>query len=55
MLADQVAVQRIVLVAEEGLRATIAALGDVMRMPREYRACQPCHWRLLLQARAEVN
>jgi uncharacterized protein with ACT and thioredoxin-like domain len=32
MGGEQVAIERIVIVAEEGLRAAVATLGDMMRM-----------------------
>lgn len=38
--AEQIAVERVILVAEEGLGTTIAPLRDMMRVPREDRACQ---------------
>ena len=32
MLGQQIAIERVVVVAEEGARAAVAALGDVVRM-----------------------
>jgi hypothetical protein len=43
VLAEQVAVQRVICIAEEGLRATIAALRYMVGMPWENRACQASH------------
>ena len=45
MLAEQVAVQRIVGVVEKRARAAIAALGHVMRVSGNDDASQPSHCR----------
>jgi hypothetical protein len=45
MLGEPVAIKHIIMVAEQGPRAAIAALGDIMRMigdtTRARRAIQP--------------
>jgi len=48
MLAEQVAVQRIILIAEEGCRPAVAALSDMMGMSRQNGAGEAGHasaWR----------
>src|SRR5204863_1007934 len=43
MLAQQIAVERVILVTEEGLLAAVAALRDVMRKAREDRTGEARH------------
>jgi hypothetical protein len=43
MRAQEIAIERIVGVAEEGARTTIAALGDVVRMTGEHDAGETGH------------
>ena len=43
MLGKQIAVERIVRIFEEGLRAVLAALRDVVEVSRKYRPCQPSY------------
>ena len=43
ILAEQVAVQRIVVVAEERPRAAVATLGDVVRMTGKHDAGEAGH------------
>jgi hypothetical protein len=45
MLAEEIAVEGIVGVAEERARATVAALGDVVRMARDDDATEASHAR----------
>jgi hypothetical protein len=40
MFGEQVAVERIVTVAEERLRAAVAALGDMVRMTGDDDTCE---------------
>ncbi len=43
ILAEQIAIERIILIAEKGLRTTVAALRHMVGMTWEYRARQTCH------------
>jgi len=43
MQAERIAIKRIVFIFEEGLRPAIAALRDMVGMPRKYRPCQPSY------------
>jgi len=43
MLARQIAVERVVVVAKEGARAAVAALGDVMRQAGKHCSREARH------------
>jgi len=41
--AEQITIEAVVVIAEEGLRPTVAALGDVVRNVRKHCAGHACH------------
>src|SRR4051794_30783969 len=53
MLGEQVAIERIVVVAEEGPRATVAALGDVVRVAGNDDTGEASHAAVCLPARGK--
>ena len=55
MLAEQMAIERAIIVLEKGLRRTVAALGYVVGMPREDRPYQPRHGLEALQVCEKGN
>jgi hypothetical protein len=55
MFGEQRMVKPIVVVAEEGLRAAIAALGHVMRVAGEDGASHACHGHRLAEEVVRVN
>lgn len=43
ILAEQIAIERMMRIAEKGLRTAVAALRHMVGMTREYRACHARH------------
>lgn len=52
---EQVAVERVIRLGEEGRRPAVAALGDMVRMPRKDGAGETSHADWLGLTRADVN
>jgi hypothetical protein len=55
MVAKKVAVERVIRIAEEGLRASVAALGDMVRQARKDGTSHAGHSAILAPAAHSVN
>jgi hypothetical protein len=55
MLGEQVAVERTVSVGEEGARAAIAALNDMVRVPGNDDAGEAGHGRMMTRIEGQAN
>ena len=55
VLRQQIAVERVILVAEKGARAAVAALGDMMRNAGDDDAGETGHAKKMAPAKLDVN